>query len=97
MSHDQGRRGFLRQSIAIVPVAALTGAGQPQGSKAETGKLPSMTACRSRMFRRSMGHRGWLRMRSRNGEVSYHRAQLNPWTKARVAQSTARLVSPRSA
>ena len=30
MSHDQGRRGFLRQSIAIVPVAALSGAAHTQ-------------------------------------------------------------------
>ena len=36
MSHDRGRRGFLRQSIAIVPAAALTGAAHAQVSKAET-------------------------------------------------------------
>ncbi len=36
MSHDQGRRGFLRQSIAIVPVAALAGAARTQATLAET-------------------------------------------------------------
>ena len=34
MSHDQGRRGFLRQSIAIVPVAALSGAAPTQSAPA---------------------------------------------------------------
>lgn len=45
MSHDQGRRGFLRQSIAIVPVAALSSAGHTQGTKAEPSPIaPGGTA-----------------------------------------------------
>jgi gluconate 2-dehydrogenase gamma chain len=34
MPHDHARRGFLRQSIAIVPAAALTGAARPQETPA---------------------------------------------------------------
>ena len=33
-SHDQSRRGFLRKSVAIVPVAALAGAAHTQQGKA---------------------------------------------------------------
>lgn len=36
MSPNLGRRSFLRNSIAIVPVAALAGAAPPQGASSQT-------------------------------------------------------------
>jgi len=40
MPHDNARRGFLRQSIAIVPVAALSSAGRTQDTPTASAAPP---------------------------------------------------------
>ena len=46
MSHEQSRRGFLRNSIAIVPVAALTGTARTQGTSSESPASAAPNAAR---------------------------------------------------